>query len=82
MFVQNKGSMTKEVTLTSKDTGWIHKDTKDLILALIDTATHTVNFSDTTSGTYYFDHSKVPVVFKSIYEGADWYTVDIHLVEV
>lgn len=81
MFVQAKGAFTKEVSLTSKDTGWVTKDTKDLLINTIDELSKTVIFDDTTTGTYYYDHTKTPISFSPLYEGSLWYTIEINLVK-
>jgi hypothetical protein len=81
VFVQAKGAMTREVKIYSKDSGWIHKDTKDLIIATVDTTAKTVVYSDDTSDTFYYDHSRVPVSFQPLYEGSLWYTIEINLLK-
>ena len=81
MFVQPKGSMTKDVQIYSKDSGWVHVDTKDLLMNNADELPKTVVFDDASSGTYYYDHTKVPIEFTSLYDGALWYTIKINLLK-
>jgi hypothetical protein len=81
VFVQAKGSMTKEVSITSKDSGWISRDTKDALSNTVDELSKTVVFDDNTSNTYYFDHSTTPIKFTPLYEGSLWYNVEINLLK-
>ena len=81
LYVQAKGSMTKQVQITSKMSGWITSDTKDLLIATITTLGIVVSFDDSSSNTYYYDHSKVPMKLTPLYEGALWYNVEINLLK-
>ncbi len=81
MFIQAKGAMTSEVSIYSKNSGWIHKDTKDLLMNNVDNLGKLVTFDDASSDTYYYDHTKTPITFDSLYEGALWYNVTINLLK-
>ncbi len=81
MFVQAKGSMTKEVKIYSKNSGWISKETKDSIIASVSEDEIFVEFDDLSIESYYYNHSKIPVIFTPIYEGALWYNVEINLLK-
>ena len=81
MFVQAKGSMTSDVSVYSKDSGWIHRDTKDLLTNNVDELGKLLVFDDTSSYTYYYDHTKIPLEFTPLFEGSLWYTVTINLVK-
>ena len=81
VFVQAKGAFTKEVSIDSKDSGWVHKDVKDLLMNNVDELSKLVVFDDATNGTYYYDHTKVPIQFAPLFEGSLWYTVTINLVK-
>jgi len=81
MFVQAKGAMTKEVQVYSKTSGWVSKETKDLLIASVGTISIIVAFDDLTQDTYYYDHSKSPLKVTPLYEGALWYNVEINLLK-
>jgi len=81
VFVQPKGSMTKEVSITSKNSGWISEDTKQALTNMIGTDSISITFDDNTSANYYFDHTKTPLKFSSLYEGSLWYNVEINLLK-
>ena len=81
LYVQAKGSMTKQVQITSKMSGWITSDTKDLLFASVDMNSILVEFDDTSSDTYYYDHEKVPMKITPLYEGSLWYNVEINLLK-
>jgi len=82
MFVQAKGSMTKEVQVYSKSqTGWVDEDVKVALTALVGVASVLIQFDDLSTETYYFDHTQIPLLFDSIYAGSTWYTVTINLVK-
>ena len=81
VYVQPKGSMTKEVSIYSKDNGWVSEAKKDLLMSSVDEAVKTVEFDDASSGTYYYDHTKTPMTFDALYEGAEWYSVTINLLK-
>lgn len=79
MFVQAKGSMTREVQVYSKSNAWVEEATKVLLEASVDMLSLQVTFDDLSSGTYYYDHSKVPISFEPLYLGCVWYNVTINL---
>ncbi len=81
LFVQSKGSMTKQVQITSKNSGWVSKDTKDLLFASVDVSAITVEFDDASTSTYYYDHERVPMKLTPLYEGSLWYNVEINLLK-
>ena len=81
MFVQAKGAMTKEVQLYSGNNGWQIETTKDLIEQNVGTTQITLTFSDATTGVYYYDHASIPVTFKPLYDGSEWYNVTINLLK-
>jgi len=81
LFIQAKGSMTKEVQLYSNDNGWIHEETRKLLKDTVDGEAKTVVFNDGTEETYYYDHTKTPLGFTALYEGAEWYSIQINLVK-
>ena len=80
MFVQPKGSMTREVEVYSKSNGWQEEATKDLLTASIDTDVVVVTYDDATTDNFYYDHSKVPISFDPLYAGSLWYNVTINLI--
>jgi len=81
VFVQPKGTMSKEVQITSKSSGWVSKSTKDALIATSGTSSITVSFDDGTTGVYYYDNTKIPMKFSELYEGALWYNVEINLLK-
>lgn len=80
-FIQAKGAFTKEVSIYSKQSGWVSKETKDLLISSVDELAKVVEFDDLSSATYYYDHTKIPVKFDSLYEGSIWYTIEINLLK-
>lgn len=81
MFVQAKGALTNEVQIYSKTNGWISEVTKDLLIANDKTTAVIVTFDDTTTGTYYYDHTQAPMQFQSLYDGCTWYTVTLNMLK-
>ena len=81
MFVLPKGAMTKDVQIYSKKHGWILESTKELLMASADSLPKIVVFDDTSEGTYYYDHTKIPMKFSQVFEGSLWYTVEINLLK-
>jgi len=81
MFVQPKGAMTKEVSIYSKDSGFISGATKDLLAASVDTNSKIVTYDDGTTDTFYYDFTKIPISFKPLYEGSLWYSITINLLK-
>ena len=81
MFIQQKGSLTKEVELFSNENGWISEETRKLLRNTVDGNPKTVVFNDGTQETYYYDHTKTPIVFTALYEGSAWYSVQINLLK-
>lgn len=81
VFVQAKGAFTKQVQVYSKTSGWISEATKDSLSLIVDTSAKILVFDDASSDTYYFDHSKTPLKFISLYEGSLWYTTEINLLK-
>ena len=81
LFAQTKGALTKEVIIDSGENGWISKATKDLLIATVDLTSKTVVFDDATTGTYYYDHTKTPITFTELYEGSDWFTIEMNLLK-
>jgi len=81
MFVQAKGAFTKEVSIYSKDSGWISTTTKDLLFNSVDTEPKVVVYSDATTDTFYYDHTKVPFKVEPIFEGSEWFTVEFNLIK-
>ena len=81
MFIQAKGAMTKEVSIYSKDNGWISETTKALLMASVDNQSIVVEFDDLSNATYYFNHTKVPMEFTPLFEGSLWFTVKINLLK-
>ena len=80
-FVQAKGAMSLEVIVDSKDSGWITKATRDLLIASNDTNTVIIEYDDTTTDTFYYDHTKVPMKITPLFEGALWYNIEINLLK-
>jgi len=81
VFVQAKGTMSNEVQITSKSSGWIKEETKDALIDTVDESAKVIEFDDNTSATYYYDHTKVPLQFSPLYEGCLWYNVEINLLK-
>lgn len=81
VFIQAKGSMTKVVSIYSKDSGWIHKDTKDSLIDTVDNLAKIVTFDDSSQDTYHYDFTQIPLEFTPLYEGSLWYTIKINLVK-
>lgn len=81
VFIQAKGAMTNEVSITSKSSGWISDVTKDALIDTVDEFAKVVEFDDGTSATYYYDHTKVPLQVSPLYEGSLWYNVEINMLK-
>ena len=79
MYVQAKGAMTREVQIYSKTNGWQELATKDLLEASVGTTSIVVTYDDASNDTFYYDHTKVPMVFDPLYSGCVWYNVTINL---
>ncbi len=81
LFVQAKGAMTNEVSITSKNSGWVSDTTKDALINTVDELAKVVEFDDATTATYYYDHTKVPLQLTPLYEGSLWYNVELNLLK-
>ena len=81
LFVQAKGSLTREVQIYSKTSGWVTKETKDLLIDTVDELGKLVIFDDASQATYYYDHTKTPLKVDPLYEGSLWYNVEINLLK-
>jgi 4-hydroxyphenylpyruvate dioxygenase-like putative hemolysin len=81
MFIQAKGSMSKEIEIYSKDNGWVSEAKKELLMSSVDDLAIIVEFDDLSSATYYYDHTKTPMRFDPLYEGSEWYSITINLLK-
>lgn len=81
LFVQPKGALTKEVQITSRGSGFQKKQTKELLMASVGVSPIVVGFDNSTSDTYYYDHSRTPLQFEPLYDGSIWYTLTINLLK-
>ena len=81
LFVQAKGSMTLEVQVSSKTSGWVKKETKDLLFATVDNIVKVVQYDDLSTDNFYYDHTKVPMKIDPLFEGCLWYNVEINFLK-
>lgn len=81
-FIQPKGDSTLEVIVSSNEHGWVRYETIKQLQQIDQLSPFTLDFDDTTSDTYSFDHTKVPIEKESLYYGAEWYTITLNLVKV
>lgn len=82
IFTQLKGENTLEAQITSKGSGWVSRATKNKLMASVNIDNIVVEFNDASSETYTYDHTKIPMKFTPLYEGADWFSVEINLRKV
>lgn len=80
-FVQNKISNTKEEVLFSNENGWVSSAVKSQLLLSANLNAVEVEFDDASTGTYYYDFTKIPISFVPLYEGAEWFKVTINLLK-
>lgn len=81
LFVQAKGSLTQEVQIYSKTSGWVTKETKDLLIATVDNLVKVVEYDDATTDNFYYDHTKIPLKIEPLFEGCLWYNVEINFLK-
>ena len=81
MFVQTKGSLTNEVEISSDGDCWVHETIKDQLMTIVDDQPKTITYTDGTTDTFYFDHTKTPLSFKPIYNGALWYNATLNMLK-
>ena len=81
LFVQAKGSMTLEVQVSSKSSGWVTKETKDLLVTTVDNLVKVVEYDDLSTDNFYYDHTKIPLQIEPLFEGCLWYNVEINLLK-
>ena len=81
MFIQPRGALSKEVQIYSGDNGWVSEAVKEQLMLKVDNEVIIVEFSDSSTETYYFDHTATPLSFTPLYEGAEWYSVQMNLLK-
>ena len=81
MFVQAKGALSNEVEVSSNGDAWVHETIKDQLMTIVDENEKVITYTDGTTDTFHFDHTKLPLSFKPIYNGALWYNVTINLLK-
>jgi len=81
VFVQAKGAMSREVRVYSKDSGWQKNTTVDALMSAVNTSSITITYTDDTTDTFYYDHTKIPLKVTPLFEGALWYNIELNLLK-
>jgi len=81
MFIQPKGAMTNQVQIYSKTDAWVSDTIKNSLMSGVDDLAKTVTYSDGSSDIFFYDHTKTPLQFTPLYNGALWYNVTFNLLK-